>query len=205
MHKIISENHPFFLGFFVWLIVGAILQIFFTQNELIFWVNQHNNSWLDLLFKYGTNLGDGVFGAIFVIILLVFRQKKSAFSAALSLIFISGIFIYYLKEYLRTPRPITVFTNNLKEIHLVEGVKIAEWFSFPSGHTAVAFTIFMVFSLIVKNKNWGILFLFLAIFVGYSRMYLFQHFAIDVYAGSIFGVVFTLIIFYFFEKRVQKI
>jgi membrane-associated phospholipid phosphatase len=201
MTKIILQNRQFFIGFCLWLIIGAVLQIFFSQRELIIWVNQHNNLGFDFIFKYGTYLGDGRVVGAMIILLFIFRKKQAGYIALLSFALISGVFLYYLKEFLRTPRPITFFENELQNFHLVHGVEIAEWFSFPSGHTLSAFSIFLVFSFVLKNKNWQYFFVFLAIFVAYSRMYLFQHFAVDVYAGSILGVSFTMIIAYFFERK----
>jgi membrane-associated phospholipid phosphatase len=201
MTKIILQNRQFFIGFCLWLIIGAVLQIFFTQRELIVWVNQHNNSLLDFIFKYGTYLGDGRVVGAMIILLFIFRKKQAGYTALLSFALISGVFLYYLKELLRTPRPVTFFANELQYFHLVQGVEIAEWFSFPSGHTLSAFSIFLVFSFVIKNKNGQYFFLFFGIFVAYSRMYLFQHFAFDVYAGSILGVSFTMIIAYFFGKK----
>lgn len=75
------------------------------------------------------------------------------------------------------------------DLYLVEGVKIYNKFSFPSGHAATTFGFFICFALISKNKLIKILSLFLACLVGYSRIYLSQHFLIDIYFGSITGVI----------------
>ena len=40
----------------------------------------------------------------------------------------------------------------------------------------------------------------MAILVGYSRIYLSQHFFEDVYAGSIIGVVITIIVYFSINK-----
>jgi membrane-associated phospholipid phosphatase len=64
--------------------------------------------------------------------------------------------------------------------------------SFPSGHTVTAFSTAVVLTYLAKNKNWGVLFLVVAIMVGYSRMYLSEHFFEDVTAGSVLGVLLTV-------------
>ncbi|MBK7568050.1 MAG: phosphatase PAP2 family protein [Bacteroidetes bacterium] len=48
---------------------------------------------------------------------------------------------------------------------------------------------------ICKNKNYGYLFFGLALLVAISRVYLMQHFLVDVYFGSLFGLIFTLILY----------
>ena len=46
-----------------------------------------------------------------------------------------------------------------------------------------------------KKKPLGILFFLLAVIVGLSRIYLSQHFFMDIYFGSIVGVVITSILY----------
>ncbi|HET6993083.1 MAG TPA: phosphatase PAP2 family protein, partial [Bacteroidia bacterium] len=61
--------------------------------------------------------------------------------------------------------------------------------------TTVAFAFYFSLVFAVKN-NFLKLGLFLcAIFVGYSRIYLSQHFLGDVFGGSIIGSVSTLLVF----------
>jgi membrane-associated phospholipid phosphatase len=64
-------------------------------------------------------------------------------------------------------------------------------FSFPSGHTATAFSMFFLLALIYNKKGVGLVCCLLAIIAGFSRMYLLQHFLLDVLAGSILGVAIT--------------
>ncbi|MFN4216164.1 MAG: phosphatase PAP2 family protein [Brevinematales bacterium] len=60
-------------------------------------------------------------------------------------------------------------------------------FSFPSGHTAGAFTV--VFFLWYFYPLWTWPFLVLAILIGFSRMYLGLHYPTDVLAGMVLGYV----------------
>ena len=55
---------------------------------------------------------------------------------------------------------------------------------------------FLLFSIFVKNRFLSFLFFVMALMVGYSRMYLGQHFFADVYGGAIIGTFLTLIIYY---------
>jgi len=66
------------------------------------------------------------------------------------------------------------------------------WHSFPSGHTITAFAFFLALTFFTKNHAWQVLYFVLAVLVGFSRIYLQQHFAIDVLVGSLVGVLVTM-------------
>jgi membrane-associated phospholipid phosphatase len=210
-NNLLGNNKPFLIGFFLLLIGFSILQILFTQGELIFWVNRHYSDGLDSFFKYATKLGEDYWYILIIVYLLLIKNttqhtpKERTFSFVsqnkLLLIF---IIMWVLKVLLSTslkylfnaPRPMGVYGGKGLTIHLVSGVNIHTAQSFPSGHTMTAFALACFLSLIVKNKLWGILFLVLAILVAYSRVYLFQHFPKDVFAGAILGVFVVFIAFY---------
>ena len=72
--------------------------------------------------------------------------------------------------------------------------------TFPSGHTTAAFSFVTILAIGLK-KNWIQLTLpFLAGLVALSRIYLGQHFLIDVVFGSILGVFIATTSFYFVNK-----
>jgi membrane-associated phospholipid phosphatase len=80
--------------------------------------------------------------------------------------------------------------------------------SFPSGHTSTAFTLALLLASIVKKNFWVYFFPVIAFFVGYSRVYLAQHFVTDVLAGIFVGVVssyLSLLIHEQFRKRKLKL
>jgi membrane-associated phospholipid phosphatase len=81
-------------------------------------------------------------------------------------------------------------------LHFVEGVDIQTLYSFPSGHTAIAFALAITLSLCLKNKGWFAFLLTLALLVGYSRIYLLQHHLMDVVAGAIVGAASSFIAYY---------
>ena len=60
-------------------------------------------------------------------------------------------------------------------------------YSFPSGHTSMAFTVVSGLFL-MKKKNLGIAALILACLIAFSRMYLYVHYPTDVLAGLIIGL-----------------
>ena len=74
--------------------------------------------------------------------------------------------------------------------------------SFPSGHTVTAFSMGVIFTYWSNNRALGPLLLLIAVMVGYSRMYLSEHFFEDVTAGSVMGVLITLIWIYWLDNKV---
>jgi membrane-associated phospholipid phosphatase len=208
-----SDNKFFFIGFFLWVIGLAILQLMFTQTELIFWVNRHYSDGLDLFFKYVTKLGEDYWYLLVIGYLIInhwrrvkvpkgskWNYSQFFFSEFLLKTFIiawifKALLSTALKYFIDAQRPMGVYADKGLDIHLVRGVNIHTAHSFPSGHTMTAFALACFLALIVKNKAWGIFFLILAILVAYSRVYLFLHFPKDVFAGSIFGVFVVFVAF----------
>jgi membrane-associated phospholipid phosphatase len=193
MLKILINNRTFFIIFLLWVIFGALLQLFYTQTELMFWINRHHNSLLDTFFRYVTLFGED-YTWLLLLLYFVFVNyfqgiKKSNEIKMLVISWLAKVFLSVsLKNIFNLPRPIEVYQNTGQEIHLVNGVEIAHWQSFPSGHTMTAFAFACFILLYLKQKKLAIIALFLAILVAYSRMYLFQHFPRDVFAGGILGL-----------------
>ena len=74
------RNRVFFLPYALLLVVVGVLQLQYTQEGLMQWVNVRNSSVADVFFTYTTYFGDGAFFVISCAILLIYnrRQKKKA-------------------------------------------------------------------------------------------------------------------------------
>lgn len=206
MLKILINNRTFFIIFLLWVVFGALLQLFYTPTQLMFWINQHHNDFLDGFFRFITLLGED-FTWLGLLIFFAFENfiqgiKKINEIKLLLITWLAKVILSVsLKNIFSLPRPMEVYQNSGKTIHLVEGVTMHHWKSFPSGHTMTAFAFACFCLFVLKNNKMAIVSLFLAMLVAYSRMYLFQHFPRDVVAGSIFAVGTTLIIFIIYKKR----
>jgi len=84
-------------------------------------------------------------------------------------------------------------------IHTVKGVVMHQLNSFPSGHTATAFTIFLLTIYLFDNKKMVLIGLIYAMLCGYSRVYLGQHFPLDLGGGIIVAILTVEI-----SKRIRK-
>jgi membrane-associated phospholipid phosphatase len=193
MLDILRRNRLFFAccGLF-WLVLGGLLAVF-TKTQLIHWVNDHNAPWADELFRYATYLGDGAFGIVVVAGLLVWSRAVGL--AGLGAFLLSSAISVLCKQvvFLGELRPSKYYEHAGWAYHAVPGVVLAGYNSFPSGHTISAFALFSFLALVDKNKSRGWLWFGLAALVGYSRVYLFQHFAADVFAGSLIGTASAIV------------
>ena len=174
--------------------------LFFPKGELELLINQFHNPFLDLFFRYITNLGDGSLFAVLLIGLL-FHNYYSSMLTALTIIF-QAILVSIFKRgiYKGLERPLAFFNEDVS-LNFVEGVDVHSFNTFPSGHTVTAFAIFALLYIVIKNKGVivsTILFM-IAFLVGLSRVYLLQHFVVDAYFGAIFGILSVLIPMYFLE------
>ncbi|WP_259015594.1 phosphatase PAP2 family protein [Emticicia fluvialis] len=205
MLKILRNHRWFFIIFFIWLVILASLQIVWSPAELMFFVNRHNSPLLDTLFGYITLLGEDGFWLIPLAVYLYqwLMRKENVKNQAIMLIIIwitKGLVSVIMKNAFNLPRPMEVYEYSGRVIHIVEGLEIHHWQSFPSGHTFTAFAFACYFILVARNNFWGFLWLGLAMLVGYSRVYLFQHFPRDVFAGSILGVAVPVGLVLLFDK-----
>ena len=193
MLKILTNNRLFFILFLIWVVFGAVLQLLFTPTEIMFWINRHHNSLSDSFFCCITLLGEDT---IWLGLPLYFAFEKytkgiknNQAVKVLLISWLSKVLVSVsLKNIFNYPRPIEVYQHSSQAIHLVEGVTMHHWLSFPSGHTMTAFAFACVCLFVLNKPRLAIIPLLVAMLVGYSRMYLFQHFPRDVFAGGVLGV-----------------
>ncbi|MCK5135032.1 MAG: phosphatase PAP2 family protein [Bacteroidales bacterium] len=173
------------------LLITCIISIAFPRELIHMEINRWHTPFLDQLFKLWTLLGDGWVVLILVLIPLTIKIRYSL--VLFSGYIISGLSAQLIKRLFfgGAARPAKYFElyGIDYDLYLVPGVDLHTWYSFPSGHTATAFGVFCGLSLILRS-GWGQLMAFImAAGVAYSRMYLSQHFLMDVTAGAIVGLV----------------
>lgn len=184
-----KEKNLFIILWVLFLLITGALLLFIEKGDAVLWWNERRHILLNNYFAYTTWLGDGIMLVPFVIILLLFVSYYRAINLAFISIFIL-LFSQGLKRTLFSgwPRPTAYFPEGT-EWNFVEGVKVATSNTFPSGHTTAAFAMFFFASIMVKNPIWRVILFIAALSAGLSRIYLLQHFLIDVFFGSILGVM----------------
>jgi membrane-associated phospholipid phosphatase len=138
-----------------------------------------------------TDLGDGLTAVTLSLVFLLFSYRKFLLLASSYLL--TGFVAQVIKYFADAPRPSLYFKDQWAPVHTVKGVEILTYNSFPSGHTTSAFSAAVVLAYLATKKGWGIPALLMAILIGYSRMYLTEHFFEDVIGGSAIGVIVTVL------------
>ena len=191
------------------LITLGILLLTIPKGELHLLLCQPHTAMLDQIVPVFTNLVDWL-PYVTVVLLLFYRAGWATFLA--SNLLLSTLIVQPIKHIVHAPRPLTWFAENMPDVSLplVEGVRMNHWLSFPSGHTTTFFVLFFTLSIIlcaenIKGKNILSFICFLcASFGAYTRIYLSQHFALDIFAGILIAIFSTLILYFFLVRRTQN-
>lgn len=168
---------------------------FTDKLEFFLWLNQFHEPYGDQTFAIMTHLPE-LWGHVVVIIGSFFIRIRYGLLSGFTMA-IAGIGSAVLKTQVFGHMMRPSATDFGVELNIVEGVKLAKMFSFPSGHTSAAFALALAATFILaRRKKWlGFIMFLLAVAVGYSRIHLCQHFPVDVYAGSILGTLSALVVF----------
>ena len=190
------------------LVLGTTLLVV-PKAELHLALCQPHTLYLDTIVPIFTDLIDWL-PYLCVVLLLFYRAGWATFLA--SNLLLSTLFVQPIKHIVHAPRPLIWFAENMPDIRLplVEGVRMNYWLSFPSGHTTTFFVLFFSLSIIlcaenIKGKNILSFLCFLcASFGAYTRIYLSQHFALDIFAGILIAICSTLVLYFCLVKRTQN-
>ncbi|MDP4278611.1 MAG: phosphatase PAP2 family protein [Bacteroidota bacterium] len=200
-NKLLKDNILLFSIYAVLFFCCLALLLCYSKVDISLIINGLNNRFLDYFFKFLTEFGTFTLISPIIILLafLSFRRALTAISASILASLLTQVGKHLVWP--NSPRPKMVF-ESLQNIHLhlVEGVRLHNAHSFPSGHTTGAFALFMVLALFSKKPSVKIGCLLLACLVGYSRLYLLQHFLTDVVAGSLIGIVSAVFCYWWFTS-----
>lgn len=200
---------PFLVPTCVLVLVLGIMLFVIPKAELHLALCQPHTHFLDAVIPAFTNLVDWL-PYLCVVLLLFYRAGWATFLACNLLL--STLIVQPIKHIVCAPRPLIWFAENMPDVTLplVEGVKMNLWLSFPSGHTTTFFVLFFSLSIIlcaenIKGKSILSFICFLcASFGAYTRIYLSQHFALDIFAGILIAICSTLVLYFFLVKRTQN-
>ena len=198
MGEVLRRVNWFIIPYLLLLCFCLFIKLACSTEEIYFAINKLNFPLADTLAPFATDIGNGWTAIVLSAILLLFSYRKAfllvtAYAA-------TSLFAQIVKFIFNTPRPKLYFKGRLDQIHFVKGVDMLTIHSFPSGHTVTAFSMAVIFTYFSKNKAWGMIYLVIAITVGYSRMYLSEHFFEDVVAGSVIGVIVTVFWIYWLDN-----
>jgi len=164
------------------------------QESILQYFQNIATPFLDSFFTYATMLGEQYF--IILIITLVYWNisKKNGFILTFTFV-ISTIVNVFLKNIFHTERPYQKLDNiEGKRVHTGTG------YSFPSGHTQGATTLFVTLSLLLKKNIYMIIAILISVLVAVSRVYLGVHWPIDVVGGLVFGIAISILLYWYLSK-----
>ena len=181
----------------IFILFGGIYLSLSLKGEAILYFSDHRSVFGNAFFKYATLLGEAYLYFIIALVALAVRLRYTLLVAATGLV-VMGV-SFGLKSLFQEDRPFTFFRNDglIEKINLVQGVDLHTGAtSLPSGHTMSAFALFGLLAFLLPNrKRFAAPLFLLALLVGFSRIYLVQHFWVDVYWGAIIGTVLAMLIF----------
>ncbi len=198
MKPVLRKYTMSFLLYGCFLLSGILLAAAIPRLDLHIMMNSHHTEFLDNTFKIMTFLGSGWFAVCltFLFVLIRYRYALMVLSSFLA----SGLLVQLLKRFLfpGALRP-SAFLDQMPDVDLVAGIALHRHFSFPSGHSATAFAVLLLAGFI-SGRNWAaFMLMLLAWLVSLSRVYLSQHFLIDVLAGSLPGLLSALFFYWYFQ------
>jgi membrane-associated phospholipid phosphatase len=196
---VLQRIRLFFILYLILLCCCLVIKLFYTKDEIYFAVNSRNYPWADFITPYITDLGNG-WTIVALAALIALFNYRIAFLTVTTFI-VTSLSVQVVKFIFDAPRPKLYFKEQISKLHFVKGIDILSHNSFPSGHTLTAFAIGLLIAYLVKNKTWSILLILYGILVGYSRMYLSEHFFEDVIGGSVLGVFLTIFWIRFIDSR----
>ena len=208
-NKAYTNILPFLIPTLILALCIALLLAIIPKGELHLLLCQPHTPFLNAVVPIFSDLVDWL-PYLVVVLLLFYRAGWTTFLA--SNLLLSTLIVQPIKHLINAPRPLTWFAENMPDVALplVDGVKMNLWLSFPSGHTTTFFVLFFSISIIlcaenIRGKNiLSLLCFLLATFGAYTRIYLSQHFALDVFAGILIASFSTILLYYFLALKTKN-
>ena len=201
MKEILQQTRIFLILFVFYLLIPGFTLLATAKGEFEIWLNSFHTIYFDNFFYWVTYFGDGIFAALVLIGIVLFVNIRKGLLITIILLTVSTLTqILKLFVFPRSERPLAFFKDTI-ELHFVPGLEIHSSNSFPSGHTTQAFCMFFLFSFFVANKSCQYIFFGIATLAAISRVYLLQHFLMDIYVGAIIGTIGSLICLLFANQK----
>lgn len=164
--------------------------------EFLYWLEGIRTPVLDTFFSLFTHFGSETLFIVLAIVIFWCVNKQTGYYL-MTVGFIGTMLNQFLKLVCRIPRPWVrdpAFT-------IVEAARAdATGYSFPSGHTQSAATVFGCPARAAKSKLLRAVLIIAILLVGLSRMYLGVHTPADVGVSLVIGAVLVLGLYPLFEK-----
>jgi membrane-associated phospholipid phosphatase len=188
--KGIWEQPWFFFPVMLFFGIGAVMASQLPYGHEILSMNDWRQEPFITLFRFFSWCGETWMWVVTGLAALFWRYRFALLIATTGLIM---PFVFILKDQMGVDRPITYFQKQgmaesvvtIPEVRLNMGQT-----SFPSGHTMSAFGLCSLLALLAgPQRRWTLVLALLAIAIGVSRIFLVQHFLVDVLGGALLGML----------------
>jgi membrane-associated phospholipid phosphatase len=203
LKAIVAGNRLFFVLWAIFFVIGLIFLLTVGKAAAFVDLNPYHRTTLDTVFVWITFLGDATFSIIVFLIYLLRRRWSKATQVILAFL-LSGLLAQILKNLFSMPRPKQFFAPGAYP-YFIDGVTHLGFASFPSGHTTSIFALGTLLAIFTKDQRGKVACLLGAVIVGYSRIYLGQHFLGDVLMGSCVGVITAVLVHWLFTEKLQSL
>lgn len=166
-----------------------------NHGDIIIWFSKNRTDSLNTFFTIVTMVGEEWSYFLLLFILLFYKYRYAL------MVFVLAILVpatsMSLKRFFANPRPKKFFSEQgtFENLDVIEGVTLYVGnSSFPSGHTISAFAVLGFAAFVYAKHKWvPAILIVLAICVALSRVYMVQHFLLDVCVGATIGSVIAFI------------
>lgn len=199
----LRTNLGFFIGFGLLLLLATYFLFIGDHGDEILAINRQRTPERDRFFIVVTKFGEAAAYVVLALVYALIRYRTAIFTAGVAIT--AGIVSLILKGLFQQARPLRWFFDNANELWFQLTLFDAEVYnnswaytSFPSGHAMSAFALYsyVAFNAGRWKTGVGLLSLFIAASVAFSRMYLLVHFLRDVTVGATLGVLIGALMFH---------
>ena len=197
--QLLHENRVILFSYLALITFALIELAVHGKGNLHLIINQWHTPFLDAAFIVITQFGNGWMVLLIFILLLFIRYGYALLHLAIQLTI--TLVVQFSKHVLfpGTLRP-SAFFGDHSSLYTIKGYPLHHYFSFPSGHAATAFGIFILLLLLSRRQVFRYLWFLTAIITAWSRVYLSQHFLGDIVAGSVIGLTMAFILYHFYAR-----